>query len=94
MEQFHAGETAVVRSEHKVDGVFVDPDTSITVSIYDPQNGAEITDGTMASSGEAGKHYYNYDIDTDSTYGVYRAIVKVVHVDRTTKERVEFEVGE
>jgi len=89
---FERGETVVCDLDiTDEDGTALSPDTSVTITVYDP-------DGTAVVSAQAfvedatGDYHYSYDISATADLGTYKRVDTAVHDSRTTIKRSEFRV--
>lgn len=72
MATFQIGETVVCEIEVKdSDGTLTNPADSMTISIYDPQNTAVVTDGNMTKD-STGCYHYDYLSASTALHGEYR----------------------
>lgn len=89
--KYHPGETVICISEvTNDDGDFVNPSTSMTLSITDNRNGKEITDQAMIED-ETGKYHYDWQTTASTLLGTYYISYKAVNSSRVSiaKDSVE-----
>jgi len=85
-------ETAIIEVEVKDNaGNYVDPITSITITITDP-DGTEVVSGAAMSKSAVGQYYYDYTIPSGAVKGCYLVKVTVTDGARVTIEQEVFKV--
>lgn len=78
-EEFYAGDAICIEAEIRdSDDTLMTPDTSIQITVTDPDGTAKITSQNMTAS-STGVYYYIWQSATTDTTGAYT--VKVVAVD-------------
>lgn len=73
-----------------LDGNKVDP-VSSSISIYDPSDTEEINDASLTKS-STGVYYYQFDIPSTGSTGVWTAFVQAEPDSLTAKEEKKFYV--
>lgn len=87
----YLGETIRITVEVKDnDDIPTDP-SSITISIYDPDNTAKVSDADMTKE-SVGEYYYDYAIGETEKTGIWKAIVEAAIGTSTTKDIILFMV--
>ena len=87
---FYRGETAIIMVKlfDSVTGLPTDPDT-ITISVYDNENGPEVENQDMLKDG-TGEYHYDVDTSDIGKLGVCVAIITAVTGERIAKEKTYF----
>jgi len=94
MREYIRGETVEIYAEvTNQAGSYVDPSTSITVTITDPNDTDQVDTQAMTKS-DTGKYVYRYTIDSDGTIGWWKALVIVTDGKKKKKSRTGFRVVE
>jgi len=91
MDKFHQGETVPCKIECYYKGTLTTPDTSVTLTIKDANNGAELTDQAMSPE-STGVYRYDYDLGATATTGKWRRFYTITHGGDKFKAKDEFEV--
>lgn len=90
MDLFQRTETVVCSLTIKDStGTLVDPDTSIKVTVTDPDGTAVVDDQAM-SKDDTGTYHYDYTPDSDADLGPYVVRYKTVDAGRTTIVKTDF----
>jgi len=90
-DSIQSGETVVCWRNVKNDaGEYVDPSDSMTISIFDPSNGAEVDNVAMIKDA-VGK--YHYDYIPLVAHGDFQIYYTATHGTRITKAKDTFRVG-
>ena len=91
---FERGETVVCDLDiTAAAGSAMDPDTSITITITDPEGTAVVSAVAFAKDG-TGDYHYDYNTSGTAVVGTYRRVDTAVHGTRTAIKRSEFHIRE
>jgi len=95
MKSIDVGETAITQVEVKDDaGNYVDPTTSITITIYDGE-GNKVVDGVAMTKKATGKYEHDYTVPEEAnteSKRKHRVIVDVTDGTRVTVGTAAFKV--
>ena len=93
MNEFQIGETIICTIEIKdADGAYVDPETSITITVLDA-SGATVVDAQAMVKDTVGKYHYDYTSEETAVRGVYHISYKATDGTRVTKTTDEFKLN-
>ena len=70
---YQLGETAIPRATFRDGTTLTDPDTSIQITITDP-NGTAVVDDQAGTQLSTGIYQYFYDIPSGATSGLYKYV--------------------
>ena len=89
---FERGETVVCDLDiTDENGAAIDADTSVKITIYDPDDTAVVSAQDFTHDG-TGDYHYSYSVSATADLGTYRRVDTAVHDGRTTIKRSEFRV--
>lgn len=92
MKTFQIGETVICYLEIKRNDVYVDPVTSLTISIYLPSGVVDVNAADMLPGKEAiGKYAYNYQT-SGKPAGIYRVMYKATDGTKITIQNTSFKL--
>ena len=90
MEEFRKGDTIICeRNVKNSAGAYVDPDTSIVITIYNSHNSLEVNAQAMAKD-STGKYHYDFDTSNMDIMGEYRVIYTATNSTRVTSAEYRF----
>ena len=88
MEIFESGETVTCSCTVKNGSTLTDPDTSMKITIVDPE-GTTAVDGVAMTKDSTGTYHYDY---TTSKIGVFSIVYVAVNGTKTSKCKEQFRV--
>lgn len=91
--KFHSGGTIILEIEvtNSSTGEFVDPVTSMRITVTDSYNGVEVDNQDMVKDA-TGKYHYDYTPATTAERGRYRVIFTDTDGSRVSKAEATFEL--
>lgn len=90
---YQTGETVRLRAKSANEyGSAIDPDTSITITVDDPDGTEKVAAEDMTQD-DTGLYYYDYDIASDATAGTWNYEVITTHGTNVTIEGDTFIVA-
>lgn len=93
MDTFDIGETVILQAEVKNQaGSYVDPSTSMQISVYDPNGTAIVSDAAMTKD-DTGKYHYDFQAAGKSK-GKYTFAAKATNGARITIQKDAFYLAE